>query len=597
VILEWLPLAVGLAVSVICVPLVRFLGFRSGRISFPRRDRWHRAPTPTLGGVGMFLAFAAAIGAQTVVTRTLPAPLPLLIGAGLSFALGLYDDFKQLTPPAKLAFQIAIAAQFVFGGYLIPFFPWPIANIALTIFWLVGITNAINLLDNMDGLAGGVALIAAGFLAFFNAQAGDLGLLSLSMALVGAMGGFLLFNFYPARIFMGDSGSLFLGFTLAALAVARQSQASSVLAVMGVPILIFLLPILETALVAITRVLRGQSPLQGGTDHSSHRLVAFGLTDRQAVLSLYGVTILSGWAAVFLEQRDYSRSLLLIPLVLILLSLFMAYLGRVKVVTGQPAADSSLRRLVASLTYRQRALEVVLDVLVFGVSYYLAFWVSFGLDMTPVSMGLYLQSWPAALICAYAGAFVCGVYRIAWGRISLDDWLRFGLAALLAGAACLLFVRIIHPDHGYPLEVYVLFVLFLFAGLGFSRASFQIFDRVFLHPPQKTAEQSVILYGAGKLGEIALQWLQHHPEWGYRPIAFLDDDAHLWGVRLLGLEIIGGGEWLCGLAEGQRPHLPLPRGVIVTCEAPSTAALDACRAARIWVRFLRLELEDHTPAG
>jgi UDP-GlcNAc:undecaprenyl-phosphate GlcNAc-1-phosphate transferase len=135
-----------------------------------------------------------------------------------------------------------------------PFILPSIANIILTFFWLVGITNAINLLDNMDGLASGVSLIAAGVLCYFFWRGGDDILLLLALALVGANLGFLVFNFPPAKIFMGDSGSLFLGFTLAALSIARRTQASNVFAVVGIPTLLFLLPILDTSLVTITRL-------------------------------------------------------------------------------------------------------------------------------------------------------------------------------------------------------------------------------------------------------------------------------------------------------------------------------------------------------
>ena len=174
-------------------------------------------------------------------------------------------------------------------------------NIVLTFFWLVGITNAINLLDNMDGLAGGISLITALILSYFFWQAGNFSLFLFSMALAGALLAFLIFNYPPASIFMGDSGSLFIGFTLAALAIAQRPQASNVFAVMAVPTLLFLLPILDTSLVTITRLLRGQSPAQGGSDHTSHRLVAFGLSERQTLSVLYGVAIFSGILAAALE--------------------------------------------------------------------------------------------------------------------------------------------------------------------------------------------------------------------------------------------------------------------------------------------------------
>jgi len=401
--------AISLILSIILVPLVRKLSFKVGKVSYPRKDRWHNQPTPTLGGVGMFGAFLVCVTAVSLIERQSPGHWNLLVGAAIMFLLGVYDDFKRINPPAKLIIQLAAATIFIFYGDLIRFFPWPIANIALTFFWLVGISNAINLLDNMDGLSAGVALIAALFLSYFNWRVGDIPLLVLSLSMAGSILGFLIFNFPPARIFMGDSGSMFLGFTLAALAVARKTQASSILAVMGVPSMLFLLPILDTTLVTITRILRGQSPAQGGTDHTSHRLVAFGLTERQAVLVLYGIAIISGVAASTLESANYKVSLVLTPLVLIVLSLFAAYLARLKVVASYTPQETGLVRLISNLTYKRRLFEILFDLLVIGFSYYLAFWTRYGLNMTTESMRMFLDSWPVALGFAYLSFFILGV--------------------------------------------------------------------------------------------------------------------------------------------------------------------------------------------
>jgi UDP-GlcNAc:undecaprenyl-phosphate GlcNAc-1-phosphate transferase len=433
----------------------------------------------------MFAAFALALASAALFEpawSSLSSRWSLLAGAGMMFALGLYDDFKRIKPPAKLAGQLTAATMVIFfGGYTIDFFPWPVANITLTLFWLVGITNAINLLDNMDGLAGGVALIAAGVLSYFFWSGGDADLLLLSLALAGGILGFLVFNFPPAKIFMGDSGSLFLGFTLAALSIARRTQASNVFAVVGVPTLLFLLPILDTSLVTLTRLLRGQSPTQGGTDHTSHRLIAFGLTERQAVLVLYGVALISGIAAAGLEALDYDLSLVLAPAVLIAFSLFAGYLARLKVITptGKGAAaggnggNGGITRLMVELTYKRRLFEIALDLLLIGFRYYLAFWTRYGLDMTSLSMGLFLRSWPLALGAAYLSFYAFGVYRGVWRYIGFNDLVRYVGAALAAGVVCGLAARLIYPA-GHTLDVFILFVLFLLLGLAGSRSSFQV---------------------------------------------------------------------------------------------------------------------------
>lgn len=585
--------ALSFLISLISVPLVRWLSFRLGKVKQPRQDRWHRQPTPTLGGIAIFTAFLAALFILMLVTGSYSASYgSLLIGAGMAFAIGLLDDLRPLPPTLKLVGQLAAATVVIFfGDQTIRFFPWMFANILLTYFWLIGITNAINLLDNMDGLAAGVALIAAGLLGVFLWSGRADFLLQVDLALAGALLGFLVFNFPPAKIFMGDSGSLFIGFLLAALAVFRKSQASSVLAVFGVPILIFLLPILDTTLVTFTRLLRGQSPAQGGTDHTSHRLVSFGLSERQALVVLYGVALLGGGSAVALEALDYDTSLVLIPLVLVALSLLAAYLGQLKIVTSTQPASSNLSRWMTDLAYRRRLFELLLDLALVTFSYYLAYWTRYGLNMTSVSMGLFQRSWLVALVSAYLMFALWGVYRGVWRYIGVDNLLRYlgaaiGTAALAYGVAQALF-----PRQGFNLDIFFLFAVFLMLGLGGSRSTFVVLDRFYHRQRIQPNGERVALVGAGDEGELALRWLLRNPELGFRPIGFLDNDQALWGRSINGVDILGGSERLKNLIEEKRVD-----GVIFTSprfadlpEAQKMIAL--CHQSGVWVRFLKLEFE------
>ena len=302
-----LTLTVAFITCAAVMPVIRRLSVRFKLVSIPRDDRWSRKAIPILGGGGVFFGFVLAIlltGREAAIAHP-----GLIMGAILMFGLGLWDDAKELSPTIKLIAQIMIAVLTVFSGYRTGFFDNELLNILMTVIWLVGITNALNLVDNMDGLAAGIAVIAAGFMAlFFSLNPEDGALLIIIAALIGGVLGFLVFNFPPAKVFMGDSGSLLIGFTLASLAIARTPQASNVFAVLGVPALLFALPILDTTFVTVTRIMRGQSPARGGQDHTSHRLVAFGLSERQTVLVLYGVAGLSGVAGALLESFDYTLS-------------------------------------------------------------------------------------------------------------------------------------------------------------------------------------------------------------------------------------------------------------------------------------------------
>lgn len=577
------------------VPLARRLSFRVGRVALPRKDRWHSQPTPTLGGVGMFVAYALTLTGAAFLGgagQGLTVRWSLIAGSALMFVLGLVDDFLRLKPQAKMVGQILAATVVIFFGQnTINFFPWPIANILLTYFWLVGITNAINLLDNMDGLAGGVSLIAAGVLGYFFWVGNQPILLVMALALVGAILGFLVFNFPPARIFMGDSGSLFLGFTLASLAIARRTQASNVLAVIGVPTLLFLLPILDTAMVTITRLLRGQSPVQGGTDHTSHRLIAFGLNERQAVLALYAVALISGVAAAALEALDYDLSLVFIPILLIGLALFAAYLGRLKIVTATNGTPGVMTRLMVDLTYKRRLLEIGLDLALIGIVYYLALWTRYGLDMTPESMDLFLRSWPLALGAAYLAFYIFGVYRGVWRYLGLSDLLRYVGSAVAAALLSLVTTRLLDPARPYTLDVFLLYGIYLFLGLAASRLSFQVLDRLYSRQRMRQARVNVLLWGAEDAGEMALRWLLRNPELGYNPVAILDEDPYKWGRSIHGVDVVGGVERLeTLLRERQVGGLIVATPDLLRSQT-GLQLLAICRERGIWVRVMRLEFE------
>jgi UDP-GlcNAc:undecaprenyl-phosphate GlcNAc-1-phosphate transferase len=586
------PLVFSFLISIFTIPVVRKLCFKFGVVAYPRKDRWNKFPIPTLGGVSIFLGFTLSLVIYMVIQNGQSGLVDrwnILLAAFLMFALGLFDDFRQLSPPIKFVGQILAATLVIFYGDMIIFFPWPIANIILTFLWLVGITNAINLLDNMDGLAGGVALIASGVLSYFLWRGGDAQLLAMSLSLVGAIFGFLIFNFPPAKIFMGDSGSLFLGFALASLAIARRTQASNVFAIIMVPTMLFLLPILDTALVTITRLLRGQSPVQGGTDHTSHRLIAFGLSEKQAVLALYLVALVSGIAAAALEALDYELSLLLIPIFLIIFSLITAYLARLKVVSEKPSSLGNISRIIADLTYRRRLFEIGLDLLLIGISYYLAYWTRYGLDMTELSMSLFLQSWPIALLSAYISFYIAGVYRGVWRYIGLNDLLRFAQAALVSVILTVLVIKILYGSDPFTYDVFLLYAVFLFLGLATSRSSFRILDRLYDLQKIRTKKENVLLIGAEDAGEFALRWLLRNVELGYNPVGFIDSDPLKKGRSIHGVNVLGVFDDLGKILVEKNVQ-----GVIVSndvSEGDNNQLLDICRKRGVWLRVLRLEFE------
>ncbi len=276
---------VALIVAMAATPVARRLAVVSGMVAIPNSRRAHQTPTPLLGGIAIYLGCAIALilfGDRFYVAQL----IGIFVGATVVSFLGLWDDRSELPPLVKLAGQLVGAGLLMWTGIRVQIFPSLIIDGALTLLWIIGITNAMNLVDNMDGLSGGVATVASAFFLLLAVQSGQFLVASLAAALLGACLGFLYYNFNPASIFMGDSGSLFIGYVLAAVGLKLKFDNTDLVTWM-IPVLILGVPIFDTTLVVVSRLRRGVNPLVGGKDHISHRLVQLGWTHREAVMALY----------------------------------------------------------------------------------------------------------------------------------------------------------------------------------------------------------------------------------------------------------------------------------------------------------------------
>ena len=292
----------GFAAAVGFTPITRRLAFHFGVLDQPSVRKVHQRPTPLLGGLAIYGALVLAL-----VFFSPPFYLvefgAILAGTTWLVLVGFVDDRQGLQPLVKMVGQIIAAAVLIAAGIHVRIFASDILNVALTLFWIVGITNALNFQDNMDGLAAGITAIASLFF-FAMAVREELSLVSsLAAALAGASVGFLLYNFNPATTFMGDMGSMVLGFLLSVLAIKLDFRVPAERQVVTwmVPVVVLGLPIFDTTLVVFTRLREHRSPMQGGKDHTSHRLVSLGLSQRAAVLTLYAVCVVLGLVAVALS--------------------------------------------------------------------------------------------------------------------------------------------------------------------------------------------------------------------------------------------------------------------------------------------------------
>ncbi|MCB8979651.1 MAG: undecaprenyl/decaprenyl-phosphate alpha-N-acetylglucosaminyl 1-phosphate transferase [Ardenticatenaceae bacterium] len=289
-----------LSVTALSIPWVRRLAIRIGFVDAPAQRKLHSTPMPLMGGVAIF--GGAVLAVITFVPDFPNTVAGVLLALAVVALVGLLDDRFNLPAWAKLA------GQFV-GFLILAYFdirvklPVPeLLNYLITFVWLAGISNAINFLDNMDGLSAGVSGVAAAFITLLGLQNNQFLVAGLAAAVFGACLGFLRFNFKPAQIFMGDAGALFLGFVLALLGLQLRFPANSSFVTWMVPVFILSVPIFDTTLVVFSRLRRGVSPNTPGKDHLSHRLAQHGFGQREAVLLIYLLTGAGGMVAVFITE-------------------------------------------------------------------------------------------------------------------------------------------------------------------------------------------------------------------------------------------------------------------------------------------------------
>jgi UDP-N-acetylmuramyl pentapeptide phosphotransferase/UDP-N-acetylglucosamine-1-phosphate transferase/glycosyltransferase involved in cell wall biosynthesis len=290
----------------------------------PRPERWSQRAVAKFGGIPILLTLAGS-----ALCLPLDRKLAAIVGVTvLMSGLGFLDDLFQFSAPPKLAVQVLLSAGAVAIGVSYPLTQNPYLNALCTVAWLVGITNAFNIIDNMDGLAAGVAVIALAKLIFL--PGAGVGASSLMLAMAGALLGFLVFNFYPAQVFMGDTGSLGVGFFLGCSAVLLTDHLSSFFSILAIPALVLFLPVFDAALVSVTRRWNGRSVMVGAKDHTSHRLVLLGMSERQAVLLLYLISASAGGVAALWKSEWHNLGAGMVALYLVMATGLWLYLARIE---------------------------------------------------------------------------------------------------------------------------------------------------------------------------------------------------------------------------------------------------------------------------
>jgi len=503
-----------------------YVGHRRGWLVLPRSDRWSTRQVAKFGGMAILLSFL-------VVALLLPMPasarrLTLLTVA--MAAVGLWDDLCALPPRLKLLGQFILAAAAVSCGFIYPLrMTWAI-NVAFTLLWIVGITNAFNLLDNMDGLAAGVGIITA--VSILLVQMPSASGRGLILAMAGSLSGYLIFNFPPARIFMGDAGSLAVGFFLALAFVAGAQHVSTILSVLFTPVLVLFLPIFDAVLVSVTRRLNGRAISAGAKDHSSHRLVLLGLSERNAVLTLYLLCAISGLVALLLKRAQPDVASGVLALFLIAGTLFWLYLAKLELPTDWLSRTNVFTLVLPEFlnSLAKRTAAFLLDMVLLLISIYLAFLLRFDGRMGSVLNSLLLVAVLSLVIKAPLLALF-SVYRGNWEVESLREvypLLKVTICGTLTMTSVLFYLV---RAGNFSRSVLVLDLVFTLLLLTAARLTPRLFHDML---PKRSPAGCLLVGGA------SAQFFLHYFEWKQPRIAIhaLVDGGGIGKRSLLGLPVV-----------------------------------------------------------
>jgi len=614
--------AAGLAL--LLTPWVRELAFWLGAVDEPGGRHVHRGRMPRLGGLVVLVAFFGALAAGRLVDLFLADVFLghgrswycLLGGALIIASVGAADDVWGLGAVSKLAFQL-LAGSIAFAGgcgiYTItnPFtgagyeLHWLAAP--LTVLWVVGITNAFNLIDGLDGLAAGVALIAASTLFVVSLAGGHVEVALLAATLAGTLAGFLCYNFNPASIFLGDSGSLFLGYLLSVLSI-QASQKGTTAVVVLVPLLALGLPIMDTLLAMLRRLMGALRVVQPDAEHNQyrflvvgsasifradrnhihHRLLAMGLTHRRAVLLLYAVCValsVSAFAAVSLHGVHSATLVAIVALT--------SYAGIRKL--GYREVDvlgrGTLLPLLELPLLNRRVVRVLVDVAFVVLAYLGAFLTVNTGQLDVPSRRYYLQSVIILIAIKLATFAYMGMYQRAFRHSDAADLVALVKTLLSAEAAAVFLIPLLCGMPSQPATV-VLLDFYFNASLSIgARVAFTVLETLASRRPEgQTQARPVLIYGAGKSGAAVLREVTQNPALNCRPVGFLDDLAILWGRRINGVPVMGGVDNLAGIIEREGvSEVILSSANISPLRLQAAAA--TCRTYGVRLRRFRVVIE------
>jgi len=537
-----IPFLLSFSLSILITPVVKRIAVMNGYIAKPREDRWNKNPTALFGGIAIFISF---IIPYAIFVKFSITSLGILLAGCFIFGVGIFDDIVHIKPYTKLLGQIVVAALLLNFGVRINVIPYPLISMPLTILWIAAIVNSFNLLDNMDGLSAGIGAIVGMALFVFSFLNGNFEVGLPALILAGSLLGFLRYNFNPAQIFMGDSGSMFVGFMLGAITLqGTWKESTHLVMVLFIPILVLAVPIFDTLFVALMRSANSRKIFQGGKDHISHRMVVLGLSEKKAVIALYLISAVFGGISILSMFVKPMVTAILISLAVITLIYFGVFLGKVRVYADRDL--NGLRKkngnvvLNSVYMHKRRILEVGVDFVLICLAYISANLLRYEGVLSIDSQNIIIKSLPIILIVKYIVFFRFGIYRGMWRYVSVMDLVNVFKAVSVSSIASVAIILFIWRFQGFSRTVFIIDWLLLFIFISGSRVLERIYKEIF--DQASLSGKRVLIYGAGDAGEFTLREIRNNKILHYEPIGFLDDDEEKLGKRIHGVPVMGAME-------------------------------------------------------
>lgn len=558
-----------LLLCLIITPWVIKLARRINAIDNPGGRKIHTSATPRIGGLAILISVAVSIGVLYVTfpqffdnIRSYSRTTYIIAGSLLTiFLLGFWDDLKPLKPGIKFGVQLLVAAAIYDAGFRISNVTNPLGegiinvemiDFPLTLLWIVGITNAFNLIDGLDGLASGVATIASFSIFTVSMLAGELWAAMLSLVMAGALIGFLRYNFNPAKVFLGDSGSLFIGFCMALMSIQSTAKISTGMALLF-PMLVLGLPITDTIISMLRRFLGSFMPERSrektksildklhhvfapDSSHIHHQLLNMGLTHRNTVLVLYFVSAFFAIGAFAITHVDTAEKTILIGLLL----LFAIFLGIKKL---QYREIQILNNGMMLPIYERWIINRVMflslvDMIFIVASYSMSYNLIYNINPEVMEFLHYEQLLVVALAAQLFTFWITGIYREKIKQMGIGNVLKItaSVGYAIFATAVLLLVMTDFP----PLATLQFLVLDFYFLLTFTlgmRISYQALSYWFNR--NKKSGENVLIYGANNNGTMILHKLNNSTQNNYKVLGFLDDDPEIRGKLIYGYPVLG----------------------------------------------------------